>query len=157
RLGGADPPAHALGEVREVGLARVVRERRAERALERGGFREPLAAGLAGRQVRVGGGALAGGERAVQDARDLLVGQVLHHASPPRSARRRLSSARARARRDITVPIGTLSTPAISSYDSSCTARSASTAWCSMDSSPKHARSRASRSPRAECSAGSAS
>ena len=90
-------------------------QRAAQRAVPRRQGGQGLAARLAGLQVPLGRGALAAPERAVGQGAQLRFGQVRHGASPVRACRRRRSSARARDRRDITVPTGTFSTRAISS------------------------------------------
>ena len=87
-----------------------------ERTIEFGESRETGTTRFAGSQMRIGARRIGGCERAVVMSRELFVGQVrAHEDSPLPSDMRRLSSARARERRDMTVPTGTPSAVAMAS------------------------------------------
>jgi hypothetical protein len=126
--GRADAAAHAGGERAEVLLARIVLERRAQALVLRTQPGQRVATIGARFQVALGLVARPAFERAVEQRTQLVVREVLHGSSPPRVRTSARSSARARERRDITVPAGTPSAFAISSYERPSTTRKVSTA-----------------------------
>src|SRR5439155_10192557 len=127
RAFGAQAAPETCREILEVGLAGVVRKRHGQVALPRLELVEGGATVGALRQVAVRLGPRSPRQLAIQQGPEILLAQVLHEVSPVRVLRHRLSSARARDSRDITVPIGTARVRAISSYERPSTTRRTST------------------------------
>ena len=105
----------ALDPRREFGRDGLLRNRLGERSPQAAEFRQGAGAIRAGRDMGRQGREIRGGQFPVEERADLLDAIVTAHGAYPSSLADQAarSSMRARARRDITVPIGSASAVAI--------------------------------------------